>query len=210
VGEYEPDVTLNRVNCVQITAALVAAAFAVAGCGGSSNSANSQSSPTPTPTKEAKLAAPAACDLVTADEASTAVGGKVQSVSGGSGSQLGASLCIYAGTDSPSSVFVLDEAMADSSAAASISPDQIAASMNGAFGLSNAKTVDGIGKKASEYTYTTNTTASPTTNTTASPNNSGIAILVVQANVVFLIAMSPSTDSSKIEDLARKAVAKLH
>lgn len=204
--DYKPDVSLNRVYRTQLTAALVAAAFAAAGCGGSNNSANSstQPSPTPTPTKEAKFSDVKACDLVTSDDAAAAVGGKVQNVSG-SGGVAGASVCIYAGTDSPSSVFVLGEAFPDSSAAQSTSPDQIAAAMGGAFGLSNAKVVTDIGDKAIEYNYTANTSST----STPTPTNSGIAILVVKSNVVFLIAMSPSTDSGKIESLARMAVSRL-
>ena len=187
---------LTRRNRVQLTAALVAAAFAAAGCGSSSNSASSSSKSSPTPTQAARISTVDACKLVTADEASAAVGTTVQNMAGAGGAQIGG-LCIYGSADGQASVFVFGEVFADSTTAQSTSPDQIVAAMNSAYGVANAKVVNGIGDKAIEYT------------TTGMGSNSGMAIFVFKSNVLLMIAMAPSTDSAKIETMARAAVGRL-
>jgi hypothetical protein len=68
--------------------------------------------------------------------------------------------------------------------------------MNGAYGIANAKAVSGIGDKAVEYSAT------------ASSGN-GIVIFVFKSNVVFMIALTPSTNSTVIEKLATTAVGRL-
>ena len=83
----------------------------------------------------------------------------------------------------------------DASTADAVSPDQIAAALSGQYGVSNAKAVNGIGDKAFEYTAT-------------SSAGGGMAIFVFKANVVLMIIVSPSTDSAKVEALARTAVSR--
>ena len=61
--------------------------------------------------------------------------------------------------------------------------------------LVQGKPVQGIGDKAFEYTAT-------------SSSGGGIAIFVFKANVVLMIALSPTTDSAKVEALARAAVGR--
>jgi hypothetical protein len=190
--------TLTLPTRIHLTGAIIGAAFMAAACGGSSGSATAspESSPTPSPTKAAQYSNVNACDLVSADSASAAVGTTVQSVSG-SGSAQGAGICIYGSSDGQTTVFVFGQALADASTAQSTSPDQIVAAMHGAYGVSNAKAVDGIGDKAIEYTIT------------GMSANPGLVIFVIKSNVVLLIAASPLTDSTKIEALARTAVGKL-
>lgn len=106
--------------------------------------------------------------------------------------------CIYASADGATTVFVIAQAYADASSAASVSPEQLAAALNGAYGIANAKTVTGIGDKAVEYTVTS--TASGTT---------GTVIFVFKANVVLMIVVTPTTDSTGVEKLARTAVGRL-
>jgi hypothetical protein len=93
-------------------------------------------------------------------------------------------------------VFVYAQAYPDASSADSISPDQMAAAFQGQFGITNAKSVTGIGDKAFEYTST-------------SSGGSGVVIFVFKSNVVMFIVVSPTTDSTKVEALARIAVGNL-
>jgi len=114
----------------------------------------------------------------------------------GAGSASG--VCIYSGqTDSTSaSVFVYAQAYPDATTADSVSPNQMAAAFQGQFGITNAKAVTGIGDKAFEYTST-------------SSGQSGVVIFVFKSNVVMFIVLSPTTDSTKVEALARVAVGNL-
>jgi hypothetical protein len=175
--------------------AVVAAAFLAAGCGSSSPSTSSKASPTPT--KAAQITNIDACKLVTAAEASAAVNTTVTNLAAASGASIPGA-CIYGSQDSQASVFVFAQAYPDTTTADNISPDQMAAILNGQYGVSNARAVNGIGDKAFEYTATS-----------ASASGSGIAIFVFKANAVIMIVMSPATDSRALEVMARTAVSRL-
>ncbi len=177
---------------------LAAAAVLAMACGGSSatSSSSTKSSPTPSPSKAALITGTIdACSLVKASDASTATGITMTSLSGTGGTGL----CIYGGqtATTSASVFVYAQAYPDTTTADAVSPDQMAALMNGQVGIANAKSVTGIGDKAVEYT------------TSASGTGSGIVIFVFKANVVLFIVVSPTTDATKVEALARIAVANL-
>lgn len=170
------------------------------GCGGSSNSASSSTSPSPSPspTRAARVTAVDSCTLVTVADASTAAGGANLTslpTGGGAGQQ---SICIYGPADSTTNaaVFILAQVYADTSTADAVQPDQLAAAMNGQFGVTNAKSVSGIGDKAFEYTAT-------------SGASNGIAMFVFKSNVVLMIVVAPATDPTKVEALARTAVSNL-
>ena len=170
-------------------------------CGGSSGSTSNSStktSPTPTPTKAKQAASIDACILVAASDASAATGVTLTSLPSGAGGAQAQSLCIYADQTgaTQTSVFVIAQVYPDTSQADAVQPDQIAAIMRGQFGVSNSKAVTGIGDKAFEYTAT-------------SSAGGGVAIFVFKANVVMMIVMSPTTDPSKVEALARIAVNNL-
>ena len=177
---------------------LVGAALALllVACG--SSGSTSQSSPTPS--KRAAITSSIdACKLVTASDASTALGVTMTAF----GQSGGAPVCIYQGqlADGTSlSVFVYAQAYADASTADAVSPDQMAAAFRSQFSVSDAKAVPGIGDKAFEYTATS---------TSGGPNSSGVVIFVFKGNVVLLVAVSPTTDESKAEGLARIAVGNL-
>jgi hypothetical protein len=177
--------------------AVVAAALLATGCGGSSNPSSSSSKASPTPTKAAQIASVDACKLVTAAEASAAVNTTVTNLAAASGASIPGA-CIYGSQDSQASVFVFAQAYPDTTTADNISPDQMAAILNGQYGVSNARAVNGIGDKAFEYTATS-----------ASASGNGIAIFVFKANAVIMIVMSPAADSRAIEVLARTAVGRL-
>ena len=173
---------------------LLATCLLVAACGGSAGSTSNSSGVTPSPTKSAHINSVDACTLVTAAEASAAAGSTVTNVSAaGAGQTPG--ICIYGSSDSSASVFVLAQVYPDETTADSISPEQMAAVLNGQMGVANAKAVSGIGDKAFEYTVT-------------SSSGGGIAMFVFKANVILMIAVSPTTDSAKVETLARTAVGR--
>ncbi len=171
----------------------------LAACGGSGNSASSSSesspSPSPSPSKAANLTVTDACSLVSATDASTAVGTTVTNLAGGA-SVPGA--CFYASSDGSSGVLIFAQAYPDATTADNVQPNQMAAAFQAQYGITNARSVAGIGDKAFEYTVSSQT---------GSP---GIAIFVFKTNIVMFILMTPSTDSNKIEALARTAVGNLH
>jgi hypothetical protein len=167
----------------------------IGACGSSSSSSKASVTPTPTPTQK-QISNVDACMLVTAADATTAAGVTVSNLSAGA-AVSGA--CIYVSADGSATVFVIAQAYADASSANSVSPEQLAAALNGAYGIANAKPVTGIGDKAVEYTVTS-----------SASNSTGAVIFVFKSNVVMMIAISPLADTKQLEDLARKAVANLH
>ena len=172
------------------------AALLLAGCGStnSSSSSGSTSSPSASPTKAGLIAKADACTLVTADDASAAVGTTVTNMSGGAAT---AGICAYGTADGQATVIALAQVYPDSTTAGNVSPQQLSAALNGAYGIGTAKVVTGIGDKAVEYSLN------------AASGTSGIVIFVFKANVVLMIAITPTSDSTKIEQLARTAIGKL-
>lgn len=181
--------------------AVGAAVIVLAACGGSSNTSSSSSSaasPSPSPTKAAQIASVDACKLVTQADASTAVGANVTNLAAANGGAVQLpGLCYYGSSDGSASVVVYAQVYPDTSAAQNVSPEQIAASINASAGnVMNAKPVSGIGDKAVEYT-------------TGSANNAGYAIFIFKSNAIILIAVTPLTDPSVIENLGKTAVSRL-
>jgi hypothetical protein len=168
----------------------------VGACGSSSPSSKAPASPSPTP-KATTIANVDACILVTAADASTATGVTVSNLSGSAGVQIPGA-CIYSSADGTTTVFVIAQAYPDATSANAVSPEQLAAALNGAYGIANAKTVSGIGDKAVEYTVSS-----------AASGSTGTVIFVFKANVVMMIAVTPTTDSTAVENLARTAVGRL-
>lgn len=169
----------------------------IGACGSSSSSSKAAATPTPSPAPKATQTANVdACKLVTAADASTAAGVTVTSLAAGA-PVPGA--CIYNSADGATTVFVIANAYPDATSADALSPEQLAAAFSGVYGITNAKPVSGIGDKAVEYTATS--TGSGTT---------GAVIFVFKGNVVMVIAISPLTDTTKLENLARTAVGNLH
>ncbi|HSS94697.1 MAG TPA: hypothetical protein VLR46_12005 [Candidatus Dormibacteraeota bacterium] len=180
-----------------VAAVLVMAGVLAGACGSagtSSNSSTSSPSPTPTPSP-AKVASVDACSLVMVTEASTIAGTPVTNMAGASGVQVPGA-CFYGSADGKGSVLVFAQAFPDSTSANAVSPQQIAAAMNGTYGVANAKTVSGIGDKAVEYNLT-------------GAASGGLVIFVVKSNVLFMIAVVPSPpDSTALENLARTAAGR--
>lgn len=170
----------------------------VGACGSSTSSSKSSATPTPTPSPKAKVISSIddACKLVTAAAATGATGVTVSSLAAGAPI---AGTCIYASADGSTTVVVIAQVYANASSADSVEPEQLAAALSGAYGIANAKTVTGIGDKAVEYTLTS-----------AASGSKGAVIFVFKSNVVMMIAISPLTDTKKLEELASTAVGNLH
>ncbi len=179
---------------------LVATVLLVMACGGSSDtSSSSSSSPNggrPTlPSLEKNVASVDACTLVTQDEASAAVGAPMINLGTTGGVQIPGA-CIYGASGSSNAVFVFAQVYPDATTADAVQPDTVAAALAGRLGVTNAHTVNGIGDKAFEYGAT-------------GTAGGGIAIFVFRYNVVMMIAVDPTSDSGKVEQLARNAVSRL-
>jgi hypothetical protein len=196
---------MRRIQLTGIAAVVVLAGLMVGACGSSSTSSSGGSSPkaspTPTPTN---ITAVQSCQLVTLDDAVSLTGNSA--VTNLSAAQISGT-CVYGSPDGATSVLVFSQLFPDSTSADAVSAETIAASMNASgSGVANAKAVDGIGKKAIEYTFNAGT------------QGSGLMIFVFKANVVFLIAVAPApTDATqlatltgKLETLAKKAADSLH
>lgn len=186
---------MSRRQSSGVLALMVSAGLLLGGCGSpNSSSAQGSPSPSPSPSKATTIAAVDACSLVSADEASSVAKTTVTSQVVNSG------ICIYGKSDGTASVLILAQAYPDATAAAAVSPEQLAASMNGAYGISNAKPLSGVGDKAVEYT-------------SSSPQGAGIVIFAFKANVVVMLAVVPvadPSDSTSIEKLAATAVGRIH
>jgi hypothetical protein len=125
----------------------------------------------------------------------TATGITVTNLAGTSGASIPGA-CFYGTADGSTSVLVFAEFYPDASSAAAVSPESMAASLNGAYGIANAKVVTGIGDKAVEYSST-------------SSAGNGAVIFVFKSNVVMFIALTPASGTTGIEQLARTAVGRL-
>ncbi len=102
-----------------------------------------------------------------ASEASTATGATLTSSAAGGASIPGA--CIYTSADSGTSVVIFAQVYPDSNTAGSVSPEQIAAALNGAYGVANTKPVSGIGDKAIEYPHAASRRPASTTRANTTP-----------------------------------------
>lgn len=175
---------------------LLAAVLLAAACGSSSQT-SSGSTPTPTPpsNKALHVATVDACTLVTADEASAAVGSPLTNLAATSPVQIPGA-CIYGASGSSSTVVVYAQVYPDATAANAVQPDQVAAALAGQVGVTNAHSVNGIGDKAFEYTAT-------------GTAGGGVAIFVFKYNVVMMLLVDPTTNSATVEQLARTAVGRL-
>lgn len=173
---------------------LLAAVLLAAACG-SSGQTSSGSSPTPSTNKALHVATVDACTLVTADEASAAVGSPLTNLAATSPVQIPGA-CIYGASGSSSTVFVYAQVYPDATTANAVQPNQVAAALAGQMGVTNAHSVSGIGDKAFEYTAT-------------GTAGGGIAIFVFKYNVVMMLAVDPTSNSGTVEQLARTAVGRL-
>jgi hypothetical protein len=133
--------------------------------------------------------------LVTTADVLTATGLTVTSLAGTSGASIPGA-CFYGTADSSTSVLVFAQAYPDAASAAAVSPETMAAALNGAAGIANATVVNGIGDKAVEYTST-------------SGAGNGAVIFVFKSNVVMFIAITPAKDATGVEKLATVAVGRL-
>ena len=175
--------------------AVALAAAALSACGGSSNNTAGSGSTSPSASSSSSsgphIATIDACSVVTADLAQQDLGVAFQ----GSGA---ATVCTYASANGSESLLVFGEVLPDASAAAQVQPDQLAHQFNGAYGITNAKTLSGIGDKAVEYSLN-------------SGGQSGTIIFIFKSNIVLMLILEPTPgDTSGFEKLAKAAADNLH
>src|SRR5712691_7846048 len=168
----------------------------VSACGSSNSSSKASVTPSPTP-KAKTISKVDACTLITAADASGATGVSLSNLAGSGTTQVQGA-CFYASAEGTTTVVVIAQAYADATSADAVSPEQLAAALNGAYGIANAKTVTGIGDKAVEYTVSS-----------AGSGTSGSVIFVFKSNVVIMIAVNPTSSTTAVEQLARTAVGRL-
>lgn len=200
---------LRRGTLTSTLSLVVALVFAMScgNCGGSTSSSsgspNGNLSVKSSPSiigRATNITLPAdICTLVTADEASAAVGVTVTNLAAQGGVAIPGA-CFYGSqSDSSAGVLLFAQAYPDAATADQTNPEQMAAAFRAIYGINNAKVVTGIGDKAVEYGATG-----------ASSGSAGIAIFVFKSNILLFIIMTPTTDSTKVEGLARTAVGRLH
>lgn len=187
-------------------ACLCVLAMALVACGGSGSgstgsSGSTESTPSSSSTKEASknLTLPDICSLVTTDDVATLwQTDKSQILNVASGA--GAGLCIYGNqANQQDGLLVIGQSYPDANTADQVQPEQLASIYSRLYGISSAKSVTGIGDKAFEYV------------TTSTANGStGAAIFVFKANILLMIILSPATDDSGVESLAKTALTRLH
>jgi hypothetical protein len=189
----------KSISASGLIAVVATCGLLVSACGSSSSSSKTEVTPTPTPTPKSQLIEKVdACTVVTAADASSATGTAMTNL-GGAGAAQVAGACIYASSDGSTTVVVIAQAYANASSADAVDPKQLAAALNGAYAIADAKSVSGIGDKAVEYTV-------------SGSGTSGTVIFVFKSNVVIMIAITPTTaatGSAEVEDLARTAVGHL-
>src|SRR6266849_6847688 len=184
--------TSTRSGYATEMALVVSAGLVIYGCGSSNSlSAEASSSPSPTPTPSAAhIASVDACSLVSVDEASTLTKTTVTALSSAGG------LCIYGSSDGKASILIFANAYPDATAANQVSPEQVAAQLNGSYAVANAKPLSGVGYKAVEYSLT-------------GPQGAGTVIFGFKANVVFMIVVIPPPDSTAFETLVGTAAGRI-
>jgi hypothetical protein len=128
---------------------------------------------------------------VTADLAKQDLGVDFQ----GSGAST---VCSYASSDGSKQLLVFGEVLPDATAAQQVQPNQLAQQFNAAYGVTNEKTLNGIGDKAVEYSLN-------------SGGQSGTVIFIFKSNVVLMLILEPTpSDTSGFEKLAKDSADNLH
>jgi len=175
---------------------LIAAATAISACG-TTPSANVVPSASPAHAS-AKITHLDPCAMVTASEASTATGKTLaNSVSLGSSPIPGG--CFYRSKSNPAVVFVYAQVYPDTATANAVTVAQFASAMSSMLSASTSdpKAISGIADKASEFEIKVG-------------SGQGLAVIVFKNNVVFVIAMAPTSTESVVEGLAKTAASRLH
>jgi hypothetical protein len=176
---------------------VLATILVLAACGSSSNASNNSTS---TSSNQTHIAAVDACSLVTAGEASSAAGATLTNLTA-SLPQSVPGICVFGEQASSGSatVIVYAQVYPDSATADQVTAAEFSAAMQGQIGsgATSAKEVKGIGDRAFEFTSTGGA-------------GDGLVIIVFKYNVIFMIAVDPSSSPGTIESLAKKAIDRLH
>lgn len=178
---------------------IVAAATSIAACASSAVASNT-TAPSASPSagaSQAKAQAPDPCSLVTANEASAAAGKTlVNDVSIGAARITGG--CFYGARGTSTGVYVYMQVFPNAAIANGVTVKQFQTVMSGQLGnaTGDARELGGFGDRAYEFTAKGNA-------------GTGIAIVVFKGNVVFLVALEPSSSSSPVQGLARMAASRV-
>jgi len=168
-------------------------------CASSAAASNIRTASSPSPGGgQARIARVDPCTLVAAAEASKAAGRTlVNNVSLGAAPVAGG--CFYSAKGTSAGVYVYTQVYPDSATAHAVTVDQLESVMSGRLGSSTGEAVQiaGIGDRAFEFTA-------------KGGAGTGMAIVVYRSNVVFIVAVAPTTDESTVQGLARTAVSRLH
>jgi hypothetical protein len=192
-----------RPRIVSALAVLGAMVFVACGGSGSSSTASSQSSPSPilnTTHTTKNLTLPDVCTLVTADDVAKIWNvdkSQVATVSTGSASGL----CLYglnSASNAQNGLLILGQSYPDAATAQAVQPDQLSSLYSQFYGISNARSVSGIGDKAFEYNTTSTAGGTP-----------GAAIFAFKSNILLMIILSPASDTTGVESLAKTALSRL-
>lgn len=175
---------------------VIAIAGIIVACGGSSSSSNaSNSSPN---SNSHHVASVTACSLVTVAEASAAAGATLTDLTASAPTQI-PGFCFYGQQDGSAGVIVYAQVYADQATADQVTAAEFSAALQAQLGAgaTSAKEVSGIGDRALEFTDNGNAGA-------------GIVIIVFKYNVIFMIAVDPSSSPGTVEGLARTAAGRIN
>lgn len=163
----------------------------LAACGSSSTASTSNNS------NDTHITSVSACGLVTAAEASSVAGSTLTDLTASMPQQI-PGFCFYGAQDSSSGVVVYAQVYADRATADQVTAAQFSAALQAQLGsgATAAKEVKGIGDRAYEFNASGNA-------------GEGIAIIVFKYNVIFMIAVDPSSSPGAIESLAKTAVSRI-
>ena len=172
---------------------LLAVSMLMVACGSSSAASTSSSNSS----EDKHITSVSACSLVTAAEASTIAGSTLTDLTASLPQQI-PGFCFYGAQDSSAGVAVYAQIYSDRATADQVTAAEFSAALQAQIGndANNAKEVQGVGDRAFEFTDSGNAGA-------------GIAIIVFKYNVIFMIAVDPSSSPSAIESLARTAVGRI-
>jgi hypothetical protein len=134
---------------------------------------------------------------VTISEASTAAGAALTNLTANLPQAI-PGFCFYGQQNGSAGVIVYAQVYPDSATANQVTAAQFSAALQAQIGTgaTSAKEVSGIGDKAYEFTSNGNAGA-------------GIAIIVIKSNVIFMIAVDPTSSPGTVEGLAKTAVSRL-
>jgi len=171
---------------------LLAISMLMVACGSSSAASTTSNS-----SDDKHITSVSACSLVSAAEASTVAGSTLTDLTASLPQQV-PGFCFYGAQDSSAGVVVYAQIYADRATADQVTAAEFSAALQAQLGngATSAKEVKGIGDRAFEFNSNGNA-------------GEGLVIIVFKYNVIFMIAVDPSSNPGAIESLAKTAVGRI-